>query len=96
MAKKTPTPKPQDEHKVQETSKVQKVELPIRKTSKENEFQNDHDYKVNINGRTLWKTKGVIETSIQRGDDVEIPKGSPFVVPGPLNEKSNCRGCGKR
>jgi len=77
-------------------SKVEQVQLPPRHLSEDNQFQRGHDYRVTVNGHPRWLTKGSIETAIQRGQDVEVPKGSSYVVPGYLSQKSNCRGCGKR
>ena len=55
-----------------------------------------NDIKVKVNGHSRWLTKGAIEVAIQRGQDVEIPKGSPYIPPPHLEGHENCKGCGKR
>jgi len=80
------------------TSKIQKIDMPkiAHRKLRGDGLSEGFDIKVNINGHERWVTKGVIETAIQRGQDVTLPKGSPFVIPGHLKEFENCKGCGKR
>jgi hypothetical protein len=53
-----------------------------------------NDHLVTVNGKERYLTPMAIETAIQRGDNVELPKDSRITIPPYLQEKSNCRGCG--
>jgi len=56
--------------------------------------QNRNDHLVTINGHSRMLTRMAIETAVQRGDDVELPKGSRITLPDYLSEKANCGNCG--
>jgi len=74
-------------------SKVKKVKVADRAVTQPL-MRNRQDNLVIVNGHERYLTVSSIEVAIQRGDEVELPKGTKVVVPAYLKEKSNCFGCG--
>ena len=74
-------------------TKGKKVKVADRKVTQPL-MMNRNDNMVIVNGHERYLTTAAIEVAIQRGDEVELPKGSKVVVSGYLKEKKNCFGCG--
>jgi len=74
-------------------SKVKKVKVADRGVTLPL-MRNRADNLVIVNGHERYLTVSSIEVAIQRGDEVELPKGSKVTVPAYLKEKKNCFGCG--
>jgi len=72
-------------------SKVETLEVPRRP----NRLQGrEISINVIVDGHARELSPAAVTVAIQRGQAVEIPKGSKYTPPEDFKDKTNCKGCG--